>query len=144
MGVTYSDNLITLMNEAYDMTMKQVVNHVIDIADEALEITEDKMVNIIENTPSSIVEGKDNRVDTGLMRDSVGKKYMKKVSDNYWQGSAGWVDKVKDYFITQEYGGKTPSSWGSLGGKTISPMHMLTQAQVEMNEYLKERIEGVF
>jgi len=142
MGIKYSNNLLSVFEEAHDVTLKQAMSKAVDIADEALEVADEKMKDVIETTPSSIVD-KDNRVDTGLMRDSVKNGRMQQVGKNHWVGEVGWISKLEDYFLTQEYGGKTPSSWGRLGGKTISPMHMLTQAKVELDTYLRERISNL-
>ena len=142
MGVVFSKNLITVYQDAHDISVEKLADKVNDIADEALYVADEEMKKVIETTPSSIVNGKDNRIDTGLMHDSVSHTYMNPSGNNKWTGYAGWTKKLKDYFLTQEYGGETPKSWGSRGGIKISPMHMLTKGKVEMVEYLRERLGG--
>lgn len=85
---------------------------------------------IIETTPSSIVPGKPDRVDTGLMRDSV--NYMVTHSGrNRYNLYAGWIDGDAGYFELQDVGGTT--SWGV----EIEGMFMMDRIKQFLRPYVE-------
>ena len=96
--------------------------------------TAEFMRGVIDTTPSSIRPGKPNRVDTGVMQDSVKYKEYTSTGPKTWVVEAGWVDVVRDYFLVQEHGGM--SSGLERGDRVISPMHMLTAGLIHMREQL--------
>lgn len=98
-------------------------NKVLKRVNEAVKDTAQYMRYHIASTPSSIVPGKPDRIDTGLMWQSVDFEEVVEVGDKHWVASVGWTDRQEDYFITQEYGGY--SAGLRRGDKNISPMHML-------------------
>lgn len=85
---------------------------------------------VIATTPSSLVENKIGRIDTGLMYSSLDAKVsgVRRIHVN-----VGWLNTKKDYFMVQEEGGKT--HWGA----DVTPMHALAAAQIRMREVLAER-----
>lgn len=62
------------------------------------------MEHVIANTPSSIVPGKPDRIDTGLMFDSVDAK-VSEVGHKITV-SVGWLNTKKKYFLVQDKGGR--------------------------------------
>lgn len=111
---------------------KQILRVVLDdIADEA----EDRMKAWIENIPSGLVPGKIGRVDTGHMRDMVGREEVKETAHSV-SVRFGWVTQVEDYFLYQENGAEP-------GRKSIPPMHALLGTFLWAREEARQRIEGL-
>lgn len=84
----------------------------------------------ILTTPSSIREGKPDRYWTGAMfraYDSTVTETGNRITVKW-----GWIDTKKKYFKTQEYG-------GFFLGKTITPMHALTNSAVVVQNYLHDK-----
>lgn len=61
------------------------------------------MRETIENTPSDINPDKDNRVDTGYMRDRV--DHSTTFRHQRYTVKFGWLQSRKAYFLVQERGG---------------------------------------
>lgn len=145
MGVSWgSSGDILVAFDIVDQKIEQAVNTIQEISNDLLENAAQTGKDIIGSTPSSIVPGKTNRVHSGEMQDSVDFKAMRSSGRKSWSGEAGWVFSVEEYFKTQEHGGTTPSSWGRFGGRTISPMHMLTGMRTELEQDLHERLVAEF
>ena len=141
MGVTWvGDTLTVALDRSLVDKKQQVVSSILDILVEVSEVGAQRMANIIETTPSSIRPRKPDRVDTGLMLNSVSVSDMKKISKDQYQTEFGWVDLVEDYFLTQEYGGFSQGL--RAGDRTISPMHALTGAFIEAREELYRRVKS--
>jgi hypothetical protein len=85
---------------------------------------------VIATTPSSIVANKHNRIDTGLMYNSLERdiKGTQRVTLR-----VGWLRKKENYFKTQDQGGV--NDWGV----NITPMHALAAAKITMKERLADR-----
>ena len=135
MGVTWvGDTLKVVLDRSVTSTKNQVVNSILDIMVDVAEMGAIRMADIIETTPSSINPSLPDRVDTGLMLNSVAVDEITKLSKDYYRTAFGWTDLVESYFLTQEYGGM------SQGLRTkeqiISPMHALTGAFIQAREEL--------
>jgi len=112
--------------------LKQTQAHAQDIALKSAFLAKNVGQNTIMTTPSSIREGKPDRYWTGAMFNAY-------TSDVHQTGNKitvkwGWIDTKKKYFKTQEYG-------GFFLGKTITPMHALTNSYVAVSNYLHD--EGI-
>lgn len=141
MGVTWvGDTLTVAVDRSLAGKKEQVVSSILDILVEVSEVGAQRMANIIETTPSSIRPGKSDRVDTGLMLNSVSISDMRKISKDQYQTEFGWVDLVEDYFLTQEHGGFSRGL--RVGNRMISPMHALTGAFIEAREDLYRRVKS--
>lgn len=121
--------------------LNRLIWAVTDIGNMVLSVGADEMVNAIETTPSSIVPGKDNRVDTGLMKDSVDVEDVHQVSSAKYEGSVGWVYLIEDYFLVQEHGGM--SSGLLRGNRRITPMHALSKVYMRLQEELANELESL-
>lgn len=91
--------------------------------------------NTIATTPSDLsIEPKDNRIWTGAMYDAYD-------SDVTQRGTRitvkwGWLRKKKKYFDIQEHGGTVQTRRGSV---EVSAMHALTNSQMAVEKYLKDK-----
>lgn len=121
-------------NGAYGKTLRYVT----DIVNYVLSEGAEHMVNTIKTTPSSIVKGKDNRIDTGLMSESIDVVDLHKTGRDRYAGSAGWVALVEDYFLVQDQGGM--SSGLLRGDRQITPMHALSKAYYFMKQELQNEL----
>ena len=133
--------LDTVVKRTARAALNRLIWAVTDIGNMVLSVGADEMVNAIETTPSSIVLGKDNRVDTGLMKDSVDVEDIHQVSSTKYEGSAGWIYLIEDYFLVQEHGGM--SSGLLSGNRRITPMHALTKAYLKLQEELANELESL-
>lgn len=118
--------------------VRQIMFKVNEIADIALSNAAESMVLTISSTPSSINKYKDNRIYTGLMKNSIDVEDMHSVGANKYSGAAGWIDLVEDYFLVQEYGGM--SSGLNVGDRRITPMHALSKAFYQMQGELAHEL----
>lgn len=139
MGFQWKGNTLTV---AVELTSKKALDKLIwavnDIGNIVLSRAADDMVKTIKTTPSSIRIGKPNRVDTGLMKDSVDVEDMHKTGKSKYSGAAGWVELVEDYFLIQDQGGM--SSGLTFGDRYITPMHALSKAFYKMKEELADEL----
>lgn len=87
--------------------------------------------NTIATTPSSLSrEPKDNRIWTGAMFDGYDADVRQtgtKITVRW-----GWIKSKRKYYKTQEYG-------GFAFGKTVTPMHALSNSLVAAQDYLNSK-----
>ena len=102
---------------------------------ESAEMAVEFMDNTIRTTPSSIVKGKMDRIDTGHMLESVGSQAKGPLSVRI-----GWTKDQEDYFLAQESG--TGDKSGD-GFKNIAPMHALLGARKMMEQEFFETMRVV-
>lgn len=140
MGVQWKNQKLSVSFLEVDHKIEDARNTVIEVADDLLEQASATGKNIIETTPSGINPDKPDRVWTGNMRDSVGFQPLSG-SGKRWQGRAGWVDSVDDYFKVQEHGGTAHLMKGT---RTVSPMHMLIGMRTQLEQDLHERLVAEF
>lgn len=140
MGVQWKNGTLSARISTMDMKVEEARDKIIEVSDDLLEESSLLGREIIETTPSAINLSKDNRVWTGEMRDSVGFHPMSGGGLS-WQGRAGWVDSIEDYFKTQEHGGTAHLMKGT---RQISPMHMLVGMRTELEQKLHERLVAEF
>lgn len=112
--------------------LKQTQAHAQDIALKSAFLAKNVGQNTIMTTPSSLREGKPDRYWTGAMFHAYDADV--KQSGNKITVTWGWINTRKKYFKTQEYG-------GFFLGKTITPMHALTNSYVAVSNYLHD--EGI-
>lgn len=120
---------------------KRVIAESVEAMVEVASNAGDEMQYIISTTPSSIVPGKPNRIDTGNMIESV------EVSDPTSNGdvysvSFGWIDNWEDYFGVQDKGGK-PVGLFKRGVNRISPMHAIAGAGIQADQQMEEKIRKI-
>ena len=116
---------------SYGVGGKPVVVPILnEVGDQSVEM----MRRIIETTPSGIVEGKPDRVWTGLMRDSVSYK-IENPARAVYRLVVGWVNRQEDYFYWQDTGNpKRKGQW------KIKGMHMIHQGSVFAREGVRHEL----
>lgn len=112
---------------------QELLVRVDEISAEAVDVFQ----QVIATTESSIVRGKDNRIDTGLMFESVDYTEVSPRGKNKWGTSIGWTDTREDYFLTQEHGGYATDL--RVGSKKIRPMHALHAVWI----YIQDRVHAI-
>lgn len=100
----------------------------------------DRMQQLIATSPSGIVEGKGDRIQTGTMHDAVDSDPVTKVG-NYRGVKFGWTNEQLDYFLAQEYG---TGDGISRNWNNIVPMHALLQVFLETREELRAELNRSF
>ena len=136
-GVTLTQKIESTQRKA----IKTIIGKILITMDGVAVDTAKYMREFIESVPSSIRIGKPDRVDTGSMRDDVKSKEYYPTGKNSWAVEAGWVDDMKHYYETQEFGGM--SSGLFLGDREISPMHMLTAGRIYMELELHKGVKAI-
>ena len=101
----------------------RVIGNILIIMDGVAADTMALMQEVIATTESSIVDGKPHRLYSGQMSNDVSYLEPQKTGKNSWTVSAGWVKRIQNYYLTQEYGGMSRGL--AVGDREISPMHML-------------------
>lgn len=99
------------------------------LVSEAMNIGAETQRQIIE-TSGTVKSGKQGRIETGLMRNSVQSAGADRVG-NTIEGRFGWRDP-DPYFLYQEYGFTHARS-----GEDIVPMHALLQGFVKAREHVR-------
>ena len=109
---------------------EEVASEAQKLVSEAMNIGAETQRQIIETsgTPKS---GKQGRIETGLMRNSVQSAGADRVG-NTIEGKFGWRDP-DPYFLYQERG--FTHAWS---GEDIVPMHALLQGFVKAREHVRE------
>lgn len=141
MGIKWhSQPLSTVIDNTGKEAMHKATWAVNNIVNMVLSKGAEHMKNTIATTPSSIVPGKKDRIDTGTMRDSVDVIPMKRSGSgrNNYEGSVGWVWVELDYFQVQDQGGM--SSGLRRGNRQITPMHALSKAYFYMEKELQDEL----
>lgn len=142
MGTKWAGNdLVVTIDATTKDEVKRVMFRVVEIADMVLSNAAQDMVETISTTPSSINKKKDNRIDTGLMKNSIDVEDMHVVGKGSYSGSAGWIDLVEDYFLVQEYGGRSQGL--RKGDRRITPMHALSKAFYKMQGELENELKHI-
>ena len=136
-GVTLTQKIESTQRKA----IKTIIGKILITMDGVSVDTAKYMREFIESVPSSIVMGKPDRVYSGSMRDDVTSKEYYPTGKNSWAVEAGWVDDLRDYYMTQEHGGM--SSGLFLGDREISPMHMLTAGRIYMELELYKGLKAI-
>jgi hypothetical protein len=91
--------------------------------------------NTIATTPSDLsIEPKDNRIWTGAMYEAYDADVSQRGSNITVKW--GWLRKKKKYFDIQEHGGTVETRRGSI---EVSAMHALTNSQMAVEKYLKDK-----
>ena len=143
MGVRWSNGTITaVINDASRGTIYRSMQTIRSVCNDVLEDGAETGRDIIGNTPSALVPGKTDRIDTGHMQASVRHDRMKRENPSKMVGAAGWTGTVEDYFKTQEEGGM--SSGLRMGDRYITPMHMLVHMRLIMESDLHQRLRDEF
>lgn len=141
-AVWVGDTLAVTIETVSRKALLDAIWAVNDIANAALSAAANEMVKTIETTPSSIRKHKPNRIDTGLMKNSVDVVDIHKSGNKKYEyeGYAGWIYVVEDYFLVQDKGGR--SSGLVAGDRTITPMHAISKAFYMMKEELSNGIKS--
>ena len=99
-GVTLTQKIESTQRKA----IKTIIGKILITMDGVAVDTAKYMREFIESVPSSIRPGKIGRVDTGSMQGDVKSKEYYPTGKNSWAVEAGWVDDLRDYYLTQEHG----------------------------------------
>lgn len=104
------------------------------VMEDVIEEAKEDMVNTVETTPSGLVPGKNNRVWTCNMRDTVETKPVTS-GGGIVEGKWGWFSP-EAYIRYQEYG-KAP------GRRSIPPMHALLKSVIKARQELQARLDDL-
>lgn len=121
MGVKWRGPDLSRMATSLENHEKVYMNDVQGVLDDVADAAVSQMQQIIATTPSAIVPGKADRIDTGTMHDAVDRDKVQR-GRNVRSVRFGWVNEKEDYFIDQEEGTGDKTSGGF---NNITPMHAL-------------------
>ncbi|MGN6654574.1 MAG: hypothetical protein ACTHJ9_04445 [Rhodanobacter sp.] len=113
---------------------RQFEARVDEIALEATKLGELAMHETIDNTPSSLSPGKDNRNWTHHMNQSLDSKVTQRGRKRGL--TAGWLKDQQEYFLVQEYG-------GTVNGITVTPMDALMHGFTAMTQYIEQQMSAL-
>lgn len=133
---------MTVYASEVQSNVKQVISDSVEALVDVASNAADEMQHIISTTPSSIVPGKPDRIDTGAMLESVEVSDPQRDGDIY-SVSFGWIGNWEDYFGVQEYGG-TPEGLRKSSITHISPMHALAGAGIQADQQMEDHIRRIF
>lgn len=119
----------------FEGVQRNMINDIKGIIKEATENGETDTKRYIENR-GTLKSGKQGRIETGKMRDSVDSEYK----DNGKAGATGkfgWINEFERYFGLQEEG------FTHTSGVSVEGMYALTDAGNEAESFVVSEIDKV-